>query len=63
MGQDDRYHHLANADLRGRQRPSGSDESTQRDIAQGKPYTSYAQIDDFFGAISKRLLQKYGRDR
>jgi hypothetical protein len=31
-------------------------------LAQGKPYTSYAQIDDFFGAISKRLLQKYGRD-
>jgi hypothetical protein len=31
-------------------------------LAQGKPYTSYAQLDDFFGAISKRLLQKYGRD-
>ncbi len=31
-------------------------------LAQGKPYTSYVQIDDFFGAISKRLLQKYGRD-
>ena len=31
-------------------------------LAQGKPYTSYGQIDDFFGAISKRLLQKYGRD-
>lgn len=31
-------------------------------LAQGKPYTSYAQIDDFFDAISKRLLQKYGRD-
>ena len=31
-------------------------------LAQGKPYTSYTQIDDFFGAISKRLLQKYGRD-
>jgi hypothetical protein len=31
-------------------------------LAQGKPYTSYAQIDDFFGTISKKLLQKYGRD-
>ena len=31
-------------------------------IAQGKPYTSYAQTDDFFDGISKNLLQKYGRD-
>jgi len=31
-------------------------------LAQGRPYTSYGQLDDFFGAISKRLLQKYGRD-
>ncbi len=31
-------------------------------LAQGRPYTSYAQLDDFFSAISKRLLQKYGRD-
>ncbi len=31
-------------------------------LAQGKPYTSYGQIDDFFAAIGKRLLQKYGRD-
>src|SRR4029077_17199530 len=30
-------------------------------LAQGKPYTSYAQVDDFIGPISKRLLQKYGR--
>ena len=31
LGQDDRHHHLENADLRGRQRSSGSDESAQRD--------------------------------
>jgi hypothetical protein len=31
-------------------------------LAQGRPYTSYAQLDDFFSPISKRLLQKYGRD-
>jgi hypothetical protein len=31
-------------------------------IAQGKPYTTYAQIDDFFDPISKKLTQKYGRD-
>ena len=31
-------------------------------LAQGRPYTSYGQLDDFFSAISKRLLQKYGRD-
>ena len=31
-------------------------------LAQGKPYTSYAQIDNFFDGISKKLLQKYGRD-
>jgi len=31
-------------------------------LAQGKPYTSYAQLDDFFDAIGKRLLQKYGLD-
>jgi hypothetical protein len=31
-------------------------------LAQGKPYTSYTQIADFFDDISQRLLQKYGRD-
>jgi hypothetical protein len=31
-------------------------------LAQGKPYTSYSQLDDFFDAIGKKLLQKYGRD-
>jgi hypothetical protein len=31
-------------------------------LAQGKPYTSYAQMDDFFEAIRNRLLQKYGHD-
>jgi hypothetical protein len=31
-------------------------------LAQGKPYTTYAQIDDFFDPISKELTQKYGRD-
>jgi hypothetical protein len=31
-------------------------------LAQGKPYTSYAQTDDFFAGITKHLLQKYGRD-
>jgi hypothetical protein len=31
-------------------------------LAQGKPYTSYAQLDDFFDAIGKRLQQRYGRD-
>ncbi|MGH9545212.1 MAG: hypothetical protein ACRD23_08345 [Terriglobales bacterium] len=31
-------------------------------LAQGKPYTSYAQLDGFFDTISKKLLQKYGRD-
>ena len=31
-------------------------------IAQGKPYTSYGQTDEFFAGISQRLLQKYGPD-
>jgi hypothetical protein len=31
-------------------------------LAQGKPYTSYAQTNDFFQGISAHLLQKYGRD-
>ena len=31
-------------------------------LAQGKPYTSYAQLDSFFDAITKNLLPKYGRD-
>ena len=31
-------------------------------LAQGKPYTSYSQLNDFFDAISKRLLQAYERD-
>lgn len=31
-------------------------------IAQGKSYTSYTQTQNFFDGISKRLLQKYGRD-
>jgi hypothetical protein len=31
-------------------------------LAQGNPYTSYAQTDDFLAGISKHLLQKYGRD-
>jgi len=31
-------------------------------LADGKPYTSYSQISDFFDGISQRLLQKYGRD-
>ena len=31
-------------------------------LAQDKPYTSYAQIADFFDAIGQHLLQKYGRD-
>jgi hypothetical protein len=31
-------------------------------VAQGKPYTTYSQIDDFFSGMSGRLSQKYGRD-
>lgn len=31
-------------------------------LAQGKPYTSYTQIADFFDGLSQRMLQKYGRD-
>jgi hypothetical protein len=31
-------------------------------LAQGKPYTSYAQIADFFDGIAKQLLQRYDRD-
>eukprot|EP00746_Dinoflagellata_sp_MGD_P140633 gnl/MRDRNA2_/MRDRNA2_73853_c0_seq1.p1 gnl/MRDRNA2_/MRDRNA2_73853_c0~~gnl/MRDRNA2_/MRDRNA2_73853_c0_seq1.p1 ORF type:complete len:654 (-),score=83.53 gnl/MRDRNA2_/MRDRNA2_73853_c0_seq1:455-2206(-) len=31
-------------------------------IAQGKPYASYAQIDDFFSGIATRLVSKYDRD-
>ncbi|HEX4424164.1 MAG TPA: hypothetical protein VH079_02110 [Terriglobales bacterium] len=31
-------------------------------LAQGKPYTSYSQTDEFLAGISKHLLQKYGRD-
>ena len=34
----------------------------KRILARGKPYTSYAQTDDFLTGISKNLLQKYGRD-
>jgi len=29
-------------------------------LAQGAPYTGYAQVNDFFNGISKNLLQKYG---
>ncbi len=31
-------------------------------LAQGRPYTSYTQISDFFDGISRQLLQNYGRD-
>ena len=31
-------------------------------LAQGKPYTSYVQTNDFFEEISKKLFKKYGRD-
>lgn len=31
-------------------------------IAQGRPYTSYTQTDDFFAGMRENLLQKYGRD-
>jgi len=31
-------------------------------LAQGKPYASYAQIDDFFSGIAIRLVSKYDRD-
>jgi hypothetical protein len=31
-------------------------------IAQGKPYTSYTQSEEFFYGISQRLLRRYGRD-
>jgi hypothetical protein len=31
-------------------------------LAQGSPYTSYAQVDDFFTGISKNLLRKYGQN-
>ena len=31
-------------------------------IANGAPYTSYAQVNTFFDEISKDLLQKYGQD-
>lgn len=31
-------------------------------LAQGKPYTSYTQIADFFDGISEHLLHEYGRD-
>ena len=31
-------------------------------IAQGKPYASYAQIDQFFTPIAERLLRRYGAD-
>jgi hypothetical protein len=31
-------------------------------LAQGKPYTTYAQFDDFFSGMAGRLSAKYGRD-
>jgi hypothetical protein len=31
-------------------------------LAEGAPYTSYAQVDAFFSRISKDLVQKYGTD-
>jgi hypothetical protein len=31
-------------------------------VANGAPYTSYAQVNAFFDGISKDLLQKYGQD-
>ena len=31
-------------------------------LAQGRPYASYGEVDDFFEGIGRRLLQKYGRD-
>jgi hypothetical protein len=31
-------------------------------IAQGKPYASYAQTEQFFDGIQQNLLKKYGRD-
>jgi len=31
-------------------------------IAHGNSYTSYTQTQEFFDGISKRLLQKHGRD-
>jgi hypothetical protein len=31
-------------------------------LAQGAPYTSYAQVNTFFDAISKDLLSKYGEN-
>jgi hypothetical protein len=31
-------------------------------IAQGRPYASYAQIDQFFSPIARNLLEKYGSD-
>ena len=31
-------------------------------LANGAPYTSYAQVNAFFDGISKDLLQKYGQD-
>jgi hypothetical protein len=31
-------------------------------VANGAPYTSYAQVNAFFEGISKDLLQKYGQD-
>jgi hypothetical protein len=31
-------------------------------LANGAPYTSYAQVNTFFDGISKDLLQKYGQD-
>ena len=31
-------------------------------LAQGAPYTSYAQVNAFFNGISDHLLQKYGQN-
>lgn len=31
-------------------------------LAQGAPYTSYAQVSSFFDAIRKDLLPKYGEN-
>jgi hypothetical protein len=41
---------------------SGAMTSLKQVIAQGKPYTSYGQVDEFFDVISQHLVQKYGRD-
>jgi hypothetical protein len=34
----------------------------KKTLAQGKPYTTYTQIDDFFSGMAQRLSSKYGRD-